>query len=270
MLLQIQSSSGAYDWSLEFRAWTPQHWTVVGVCAGLVILWCLFGRYQLARGEAGRVKERVFRHWIGWSIVITQSFIFIRRFLPQHWDINESLPLHMCRWDVWIVAWAMLTLNRRARALTLFWGLGLSSQVFITPFLKEGHGELAFWIYWLNHLQIVGVAVYDVVTLGYRPDFKDLVFAMLTGIGFGVLVFVLNIVLGTNYAYLGSGQHPGESIIDVLGPYPWRAFFLIAGCAVVFVVMYLFSISAMTLRTRAFKKPLPRFIESDPKKDDSL
>jgi hypothetical integral membrane protein (TIGR02206 family) len=261
MLMQIQSSSGAYDWSVEFHAWTSQHWIVVGVCAGLMALWCIVGRVFLSSGsEQGKLKERKLRHWIGWFILITQTFIFIRRFTPAHWDINDSLPLHMCRWDVWIVAWAMLTLNRKARALTLFWGLGLSSQVFVTPFLKEGHGSLGFWIYWLNHLQIVGVAVYDVVVLGYRPNYKDFVFATLAGIGFGVLVFVLNIILGTNYAYLGSGQHPGESVIDLLGPYPWRAFFLILGCAVVFVVMYGFSVGAMAFRTKILGKPPPRFV----------
>lgn len=229
-----------------------------------MILWCVVGRtYLKGDSESGKSKERRLRRRVGLFIVITQTFIFIRRFTPAHFDINDSLPLHMCRWDVWIVAWTMLTLNRKARALTLFWGLGLSSQVFVTPFLKEGHGALGFWIYWLNHLQIVGVAVYDVVVLGYRPNFRDFVFATLAGIGFGVLVFVLNIILGTNYSYLGAGEHPGESLIDLLGPYPWRAFFMILACAVLFALIYLFSITAMTLRTKILKKPPPRFIGPD-------
>ncbi len=229
-----------------------------------MIGWCVIGRVLLAQGtDLGMMRERKLRHAVGWFIIISQTLIFFRRFTPDQWDIDDSLPLHMCRWTVWIIAWAMLTLDRRARALTLFWGLGLSSQVFVTPFLKEGHRSLGFWIYWLNHLQIVGVALYDVVVLGYRPNFKDFVFATLAGIGFGVLVFVLNIVLGTNYAYLGSGQHPGESVIDLLGPYPWRAFFLILGCAVVFVAVYGFSVGAMAFRTKVLGKPPPRFVGPD-------
>ena len=255
------SVSSSYDWALEFRAFTPQHWIVVGVCAALMLTWCIVGLRLLGKGtEEGRQLERRIRRSIGWFIVVSQGLIFIRRFMPGQWDLDESLPLHMCRWTVWIVAWAMLTLNRKARALTLFWGLGLSSQVFLTPFLKEGHGSLGFWVYWLNHLQIVGVALYDVVVLGYRPNFKDFVFATLAGIGFGVLVFGINIVLGTNYAYLGAGEHPGASLIDVLGPYPWRAFWLIVGCAAIFVIVYLFSVGAMALRTRVLKKPPPRFV----------
>ena len=269
MLPQSSIETDSYSWAQEFRSFTPQHWTVVVVCAAIMAIWCFVGRRLLSNAQHGRARERVLRHWIGWFIVISQSFIFIRRFMPGHWDLQESLPLHMCRWDVWIVAWAMLTLNRRARALTLFWGMGLSTQVFFTPFLEEGHASLGFWIYWLNHLQIVGVAVYDVVALGYRPNFKDLRFAVLSGIGFAIFVFIMNIILGTNYAYLGKTNHDAASIIDKLGPYPWRAIWMVAGSALVMIVMYLFSMGAMTLRTRVLKKPMPRFIGSDDPESDT-
>ncbi|MBO6513409.1 MAG: TIGR02206 family membrane protein [Phycisphaerales bacterium] len=249
-----------YSWSEEFRAFTLQHWIVVGVCLLITIAWCVVGRALLSGESPNYSKERTIRHWVGWFIVISQSLIFLRRFLPGQWDLDDSLPLHMCRWTVWIVAWAMLTLDRRARSMTLFWGLGLSTQVFFTPFLKEGHGSLAFWIYWLNHLQIVGVAIYDIVVLGYRPTLKDLRFGILTGIGFAVLVFILNILLGTNYAYLGSADHDSASIIDKLGPYPYRAIWMVVGSAIVMIFVYLISLGSLTLRTRVLKKSPPRFI----------
>lgn len=270
MLLQTQITTTAYDWAQEFRVGTWQHWTVIGVCALLMMIWCASGRRLLNREtDEGRTKERKLRHWIGWFIVISQSIILIRRLTPGQWDLQDSLPLHMCRWTVWIVGWSMLTLNPKARALTLFWGLALSTQVFFTPFIKEGHGSLGFWIYWLNHLQIVGVGVYDVVVLGYRPKFKDLRFGVLAGVAFSMLVFVINIVLGTNYAYLGSANHDEASIIDVLGPYPLRAVWMVLGGAVVMGVVYLFSFGAMRLRTRVFKKPPPRFIGPDMIKDNA-
>ncbi len=264
MLLQIQTTTATHDWSQEFRTGTSQHWLVVGACALIIAAWCIIGKRLLADdSDIGRSKERKLRHWIGWFIIISQSLIFFRRFTPGQWDLQDSLPLHMCRWSVWIVAWAMLTLNPKARALTLFWGLGLSTQVFLTPFLKEGHGSLGFWIYWINHVQIVGVGVYDILVLGYRPKLRDLRFAVLAGVGYSVLVFLLNLALGTNYAYLGAGNHEGKSIIDALGPYPWRALWMIIGGAAVMGLVYLFSLLAMTIRTRVLNKPPPRLIESD-------
>jgi len=265
MLLQVPSTTAAHNWSQEFRSGTSQHWLVIGVCASLMVIWCITGKRLLACDtEDGRSKERRLRHWIGWFIILSQSVILIRRLIPGQWDVQDSLPLHMCRWTVWIVGWSMLTRNPKARALTLFWGLALSTQVFFTPFIKEGHGSLGFWVYWLNHLQIVGVALYDVVVLGYRPRFKDLRFAVLAGVGFSVFVFVVNIVLGTNYAYLGSANHDEASIIDVLGAYPMRAVWMVVGGAMVMGIVYLFSAGAMRLRTQVLKKPPPRFIDSDP------
>ncbi len=252
-----------YHWGDEFRAFTLQHWVVVGVCALIMVIWCIAGRILLSGESPSFNKEQTLRHWIGWSIVISQTFIFVRRFLPGHWDLDDSLPLHMCRWTVWVVAWAMLTLDRRARAMTLFWGLALSTQVFFTPFLKVGHDSLSFWIYWLNHLQIVGVAIYDIVVLGYRPNLKDLRFGIVTGVAFAVLVFVINIILGTNYAYLGSADHDSASIIDKLGPYPYRAIWMVVGSAIAMTFVYLVSLGSLTFRTKVLKRPRPRFIESD-------
>lgn len=266
MLTNVDAAG--YKWSEEFRAFTTQHWTVIAICFLIMAVWCVIGRVLLRGDSPNFTAERKLRHWIGWFIVLSQTFIFIRRFLPGQWDLEDSLPLHMCRWTVWIVAWAMLTLDRRARSLTLFWGLALSTQVFFTPFLKAGHGSLGFWIYWLNHLQIVGVAVYDIVVLGYRPNLKDLRFGILTGIGFAVLVFILNIILGTNYAYLGSTHHESASIIDKLGPYPYRALWMVLGSALVMTAVYLASTGLMTLRVRVFKRPPPRFI--GPEKDNQI
>ncbi|MFK7759995.1 MAG: TIGR02206 family membrane protein [Phycisphaerales bacterium] len=263
-LLPPTNTAELWNWSQEFRAHTAQHAVVGAICLGLMIAACVVGRVLLGSAETeGRQRERAFRHVIGWSILLSQSFIFVRRFTPGQWDLDDSLPFHMCRWTVWIAAWMMLTLDRRARSIMLFWGLGLSTQVFFTPFLDEGHGSMGFWIYWLNHVQIVGVALYDIVVLGFRPNFKDLRFGILTGIGFAALVFVINILLGTNYGYLGAADHEVASLIDKLGPYPLRVVWMVLASAVVMVVMYLTSRCLIALRVRVLKKPMPRFISPD-------
>jgi hypothetical integral membrane protein (TIGR02206 family) len=255
----------SYDWASEFHAFTSFHWTVFAICAGSMALFCIIGKQLLRRSED---LEARFRVLLAWSIILTQGFIFIRRMV--YFDLQDSLPLHMCRLGVVIAAWQLFTLDRRARSLTLFWGIGLSAQIFFTPYLDVGYGHLSFWIYWLNHVQIVGVAIYDIVVLGYRPDWRDLRFASVWGVIYAIVTIALNWMMGTNYSYLGSGQHEGSSIVDKLGPYPQRTIWMIVGALFVFALIYGVSTLMMLIRTRLFKKPPPRFVGPQRRPDAKL
>ncbi|MCA9303927.1 MAG: TIGR02206 family membrane protein [Phycisphaerales bacterium] len=255
-----------WDWSSEFRPNTLQHAVVLAVCFGGMIAWCIAGWVFLQRddrdgfrlGSEGR--EYRLRRIVAWSIIATQTFIFVRRMV--YFDLQDSLPLHLCRLGVWISAWMLWSLDRRARSLTLFWGIGLSAQIFFTPYLKEGYGSIAFWIYWLNHVQIVGAAVYDILVLGYRPTWKDLRFASIAGVVYSVIVIGLNAMLGTNYSYLGNGTHDGSSMVDKLGPYPVRTVWMILLSLVVFAAIFGISKGLAAVRVRVLKKPSVREIHA--------
>ncbi|MBL4591428.1 MAG: TIGR02206 family membrane protein [Phycisphaerales bacterium] len=254
----MPASPPTSDWSQSFTTYGPFHGMVVVVILGLVALWCVVGwnllkedsRDGMQLGMEGR--EFHLRRIIAWTIIGTQGFIFVRRMV--YFDVQESLPMHLCRLGVWIAAWTLWSLDRHARALTLFWGIGLSTQVLFTPFLTEGYGSITFWIYWINHLQIVGVAVYDIAVLGYRPTWKDLRFASITGLVFSGSVIALNAILGTNYSYLGSGTHEGISIVDKFGPYPIRTLWMSVGSLTIFAMIYGVSKLLTTIRVRVLKK----------------
>jgi hypothetical protein len=52
--------------------------------------------------------------------------------MPGHLRWDKSLPLHICDLTRLLVPVALWTNHRAARAMLYFWGLGLSSQAFIT------------------------------------------------------------------------------------------------------------------------------------------
>jgi len=263
----MPSMTGSHDWSETFVPRSAQHGAVLIVCALTIALACVIGRVLLARDLRAGAKvpraghERRWRHALAWSIVVTQGFILVRRLTPENFDLDESLPLHLCRLGVWIAAWLLFTLDTRARALTLFWGIGLSMQIFFTPFLGEGHGSIVFWIYWLNHVQIVGAGVYDITVLGYRPSRRDLRLASSLGVGYVLVVAGINAALGTNYSYLGAGEHEGASVVDVMGAYPWRMIWMTIGALAIFALIFGVSRSALFVRTRMLNKPPPRRID---------
>lgn len=250
-----------YSWAEEFHAFTLFHYLLLAICLASFVIFSIVGKRLLTHDlESGTHYERTFRHVLAWSIILSQAFFFIRRLTPSHWDIQDSLPMHLCRWMVWIAAWALLTHNRRMRAFLLFGGIGLSTQAFFSPMITYGMGSMGFWIYWINHTQIVGAAIYDLSVLGYRPTRKDLHIAIIWGTAYAIFTIAINLLLNTNYSYLGRGAHQQSSIVDQLGPFPGRVVWMILGAWLIFGFIYIVSKLMFIIRTRVLKLDPPLMI----------
>jgi len=136
------------------------------------------------------------------------------------WD--KSLPIQLCDLAALCAPIALLTRSRTARALLYFWGLGLSTQGFITPVNEHGPESGEFWMHWLNHGAIVGAAMFDLTVLRFRPQWRDWRTAVLLGVVYLACVFVLNIITGWNYGYVGATKPDVRTLVDFLGPWPLR------------------------------------------------
>ena len=141
--------------------------------------------------------------------------------LPAHFSLEWSLPLHGCDVTSMCVPIALLTNSRPARAVLYFWGLGLNTQGLVTPDLRDGPVRVGFWTFWLAHGAIVIGALYDVAR-GYRPTWRDYRLAVLASVAYVAVIMPLDLALGLNYGYIGSGTAGRPTIVDVLGPWPWR------------------------------------------------
>ena len=79
-----------------------------------------------------------------------------------------------------------------------------------------------FWWFWLYHVFVVGAGVYVVVVQGFRPQWTDLRFAIAMGVLYVIAMFIINAVFDLNYGYLGRATPGRPTLIDVLGPWPFR------------------------------------------------
>lgn len=207
-------------WATRFDAFGAFHLLVLLAGVAAVVGACVLGRRW-----AGRRAEKTLRFtWVGFTIV-WQTFA-VAWFLVWDYDLATSLPLQLCDIAAWIAPLALLTQLRVLRAILYFWGIGLSTQAFITPITTDGFGHVGFWIFWLGHLQIVGSAIYDVAVLGYRPRFADLVSVVLISFGYLALVLVVNELTGGNYGYVGRATPRTLTIVDRLGPWPARVIWI--------------------------------------------
>jgi hypothetical integral membrane protein (TIGR02206 family) len=195
----------------------------------LIAVSCWLGRRWLGQNTPESIsrEKQLCSAWAGFIIgVNVWSLVYWLQ--PAHYDITRSLPLHMCDIAALLAPLLFLTHWRPIRSIMYFWGIGLSTQAFITPTLTHGIGEQRYWLFWLGHLAIVGSAVYDLVVRRYRPALRDYLGTTAITIGWYAGVFWLNTRLHANYGYNGNVPMDRPTLIDSLGPWPARAFILAA------------------------------------------
>lgn len=162
--------------------------------------------------------------------------------LPGRFRWDLSLPCQLCDIAVLVAPFMFLTTWRWPRTMLYFWGIGLSTQAFITPTLEPSYGmqTLGYWLFFGLHTAIVGSAVYDVIVRRYRPNWRDLLLALGITVGWFVSMFFLNQLLGdnANYGYVGPARPDRPTVVDALGPWPQRVLVMAAIGIALFICMW--------------------------------
>ncbi len=235
------TAQSANDLSV-FTPFSVMHGAIVlGFAAALWAETVIAGRM---RPEARRRAERAagigfLLFWLG------QGAWWIH---PANFTLRASLPLHVCDLAGLLAGIALLLgpggAGRGAAMLTWYLGIGLCTQAFITPTLQEGPADPRFWFFWGGHAIAVGTAVHLVAVSGYRPTWRDCRRAIGVGLAYMGAIFVFNLVFDVNYCYLGRSTPEHPTLIDVLGPWPWRVpVILAAGCLVFILITWPFEAS---------------------------
>jgi hypothetical integral membrane protein (TIGR02206 family) len=225
-----------------FRPYTIDHVIAVGTCAIMMAVPILIGRRLHA---ASPRREHDFR-----KLLAAGGLLFwIAYTLWWNWntiDIERGLPLQLCDVAGLIAPIALLVENRWFRATLYFWGLTLSLQGFVQPVLRVGPIDLEYWGFWTAHAIIVGGALYDLIVRRFRPTLSDWGRAAVTSLAYVTIILPTNIILAnvfdlpnTNYGYVANTTPENPTLIDSLGPWPWRVFLMIALGLLGFGVAYL-------------------------------
>ncbi|WP_161605270.1 YwaF family protein [Pimelobacter simplex] len=219
----------------------PTHLVPLAIFAAGLVGALLLGRREAASGAPG--PSRFSRTCALLIPAVTVPFQVID--LVANFDIDVTLPLHLC--DLaWIAAtWALWTHHPFPVTLTYFWGLTLTVQGVLTPSLNEDLPHPRYFAFWALHLLIVWAAVYLVLGLRKAPRWRDYRAAVATTLGWAVATYAFNVVADTNYGYLV--RKPGTSILDLLGPWPW---YVLEEIAIVVVAWALLTVGAQRLARR--------------------
>ncbi len=231
------------------RGFVPFTLTHAATSGGYAVLMAgLVGLGLLWRGKAAqRGLER------GWFVfvLLVQMFNIAFWSTPPRLELASSLPLHICdlagifaifATRTWVRAGSGGSQQPNARdrilaTIMFFWGLGLSTQAFVTPVITQGPETVRFHIFFLSHFTIVATPLYDFVVRGYRPTMRDFGVIVLVTAIFGAVMIPLNAATGWNYGYAGETKPENPTVIDKLGPYPLRLLWMAGIVTTVYLVL---------------------------------
>lgn len=240
-------ASAPLDWTQSFSAFSPAHGVVVAVATAMVVVAVMLGvRWR------GTANEKVLRTSWGLTILAFIASADAYWLMPARYKGEFSWPLQVCDL-VAIVSCLCLVLPWRAlKTVTVFHGIALCSQAFITPVVPVGPAFLHFWYFWLSHLAILGGAAYVIVVDRYRPKASDLGLACLFLYAYVGWVLPLDIAKGWNYGYVGMVEPKSPTIVNKLGAWPERVYWLgVLGSAGMVVVYLVFAAAGWIGGTRS-------------------
>ncbi len=213
------------DWGTAFEAFTTYHAVVVS----LLLAW-IASAITLGIIWHGTRRERLLAD--GWGIVVLGTmtaasvyWIFMHNRDAKLYPWKFVLPLQICDIMPFVAGLALVTRSRWLETVTVFWGLGLCSQAYVTPLVKVGYTGFHFWYFWISHTYIIGTGLYLVFARDFRPSWRDFRVGLFTALGYTTSMVPVDYFTGWNYAFVGQVEiKPGDpkTVLEYLGPWPWR------------------------------------------------
>lgn len=222
------------DWAEHFDTFSLGHALTVAL---FLLFWhglCAIGlRLRAAGAEAGYARGLALLTLLAWLLANGVQL------LPGRFDAASNLPLHVCDLGGLLVPIALATRARIASAALYYWGFAFCLQAIATPELVVGPAHLDFWTFWVPHANIIGAAMYVLVVQRFRPGWRDCRDAYALALLYLAVMLPFDLLTGYNYGYLGPGLPEAPSLMDFLGPWPWRLLSIAAAAAAAFALLQL-------------------------------
>ena len=220
----------------QFTPNSPAHFAAVAVTALVFIVLLLFVRRASPGGK---------RRWaVGLAIAnsLTWPFGALAHGLEAYPGFRENLfPLHLCDLASLTAVVALITESPRARLLTYLFGMAGTLQGLLTPSLTFAPPNPIYFSFFYHHGIVVITALLLPLGFGWQPHvpLRRALWSSFIAVNiYAATVFLVNLVCGTNYAFLRE-KPPGGSLLDQLGPWPYYIGVLELVCVLAFLLLLL-------------------------------
>lgn len=198
-----------------FQLFGTHHQAAILVVAAVYIAVLTFaGRWATSR------QRMTIARGMGILLVLQEFSLHGYHLFAGTWNYREILPLHLCGFSVFLVAYTLFTRNPRVFEVVYFWGIAGATQSLLTPNLKVTFPHFLYFQYFTSHGLIILGVLYLIVTTGLRPSLRGLhkVYA-LTAVA-AAFVGLFNWLTGSNYMFLSEKPY-GTNLTSLMAPWPW-------------------------------------------------
>jgi hypothetical integral membrane protein (TIGR02206 family) len=222
-----------YHSKLElFRPFSVDHLITMAIIIILCILLFVF------RNNLQEKRNRnLFRFTLA-IIILVDNILYHLWLVSEHaWTARKALPLQLSDLAALLAVVMLLTESYRIFQFMYFAGLGSAIQVILTPDLyKFSFPHFLYFQSFISHGGVVLACLFMVVAYNYRPTIPSMCVTILLVNIYGVFVFFLNKVLGSNYLYIM--KKAGMTILNYFGPWPWYLLTIELAMILSFYILY--------------------------------
>ncbi len=202
----------------------------------IITLWCF--SYLYFRKIWGERERNIVRWAFAIAIVMTESTLHIWSLYWGIWNIQTTLPLHMCAILIWSSAYMLITKNYTIYEMVYFIGLGGAMQAVLTPADAAAYNFPHFRIMqtFIAHGLLINIAIYMTVVEGFRPTLQSFKRVFIWTNIYMVIIFFFNLAIGSNYLFIAYKPN-FPTLLDMLAPWPWYILELeVIGFAIFFIL----------------------------------
>lgn len=220
-----------YEYQI-YENFSAEHFGALIAFVGVLIL-------LIYRGKQMEQKQKT--SLFLWIAVIPFIGLLLRMMLDHsHRGLNlqDDLPLHLCRILALIAPMVAYFNNSKFTAIYIYISLAGTLNAMITADPGFGFPHYEYFLYWIYHGGILGVAFFAWIVMRVRLTIKAAWQALVAVNIYFILVHLINIRLLSNYLY-SRHKPPVNTLMDYLGEWPVYLIWLEVIALVFLAVIYL-------------------------------
>ena len=193
-------------------------WKGIIICFVVISLLIL-----LLRNKSIEFKEKTSTYFAYLAIIFYVS-TNIFALIIGNWTIQDFLPLHLCNISYFICILVLLNKKQWMYEWTLLLAMPSALNALITPELIWGSTNWYIFEYYFMHGSLILVPLYLMFVMNYKLRIFSWWKTFLRAQIVFVIVFLLNLILDTNYMFLFSKPLVNNPLI--IGDWPFYILFV--------------------------------------------